>query len=274
MRRLQNDVVDAYCERVGFDGSVVTDEAVLSSLVRAQSASVPFENFDIHLGRAIALDDDAIFDKLVRRRRGGYCYELNLLLRRVLECLGFSVQMLAARTRLNALQTIPKTHMALLVRCDAQDWIVDAGFGAYGLSGAVPFAARTAYDTGFDRYRILRRSEWHYVLQVECGDDWSELYEFTTEPLPLADFEMMNYYNSTAPGSRFRRSIVAACVEGDCRTLLNGRSLRKSSKRAIQERVLETQSAYQAALRSEFGLELEDADVAAVFALTPVKAAV
>ena len=266
MPRLSTEF-DAYFERIGYDGVPAPNYSTLAAIQQAQNASIPFENIDVHLRRCISLDETSIFEKLVSRRRGGYCYELNLLLRFALRNIGFSVQALAARTRLNMREEVPKTHMTLLVSSSSGEWIADAGFGAYGLSGPVPFATGSVHDTGFDRYRILRSSAWHYELQCESGDDWTTLYDFTTEPLPLADFEMMNYYNSTSPKSRFLRSIVVACVNGDRRTLLAGLSLRKCSRRENSERDVRSVETYEAVLQDEFGIHL-GSDAQEVFTLS------
>lgn len=268
---MSTESIDAYFERIGYDGIPATNYSTLASIQRAQSARIPFENLDVHLRQPISLEQNSIFEKLVLRRRGGYCYELNLLLRSVLQKVGFSVQTLGARTRLNLTETVPKTHMTLLVSSSSGEWIVDAGFGPYGLSGPVPFATGRVHDTGYDRYRMSRSSACHYVLQHESSDDWITLYEFTTEPLPLADFEMMNYYNSTAPKSRFLRRIVVACVDGDRRTILSGLTLRKANGRDCHERDVRSVEAYEAVLSGEFGISL-GAAASVVFALNAMKA--
>lgn len=263
--------IDAYFDRIGYDGIPATNYSTLAAIQRAQSARIPFENIDVHLGRPILLDQNSIFDKLVSRQRGAYCYELNLLLRSVLQKIGFSVRTLAARTRLNLTEIVPKTHMSLLVSSSSGEWIADAGFGLYGLSGPVPFITGYVHDTGYDRYRIWRGSAWHYVLQHESSGNWTTLYEFTTEPLPLADFEMMNYYNNTAPNSRFLLSVVVACVDGDRRTLLNGLTLRKTYAGTSHQSILQSFEDYEAVLVSEFGIRL-GSDASAVFALKAMKA--
>lgn len=268
MSKPSTSLIDSYFERIAYGGPTRVSEDTLVAIHAAQIASIPFENIDIHLDRAIHLDASSIVTKLVMSRRGGYCYELNGLLRIVLEELGFRTHMLGGRTRLNLPAVVAKTHMILVASTQSGDWIVDAGFGAYGVSAPVALGVDTVQDTATDRYRIVPVDAWHFALQWESGsDDWMTLYEFTTEPLPLVDFEVMNYYNSTSPDSRFRRSVVVARVNGGCRTLLNGRTFRRSDRSGTTERTLVTMDAYAQTLTSEFGIDVGDS-IGKLFAKT------
>src|ERR1044072_486231 len=89
--------VEMYLQRIGYDGPVLPTARVLSALHRAHLVAVPFENLDIHLGRRLTLDEDALFDKVVKRRRGGFCYEVNSLFAALLRRIGFEVTLLSAR---------------------------------------------------------------------------------------------------------------------------------------------------------------------------------
>src|SRR3954469_4622706 len=88
--------LQAYLRRINYPGNQAPTAAILCELHRAHLLAVPFENLDIHLGRAISLNQDALFNKIVTRRRGGFCYELNGLFALLLRGLGFEVTLLAA----------------------------------------------------------------------------------------------------------------------------------------------------------------------------------
>ena len=79
--------VERYLQRIDYSGPTVPTLETLSALHQAHLLAVPFENLDIHLGRAIVLDEEALYDKIVERRRGGFCYELNGLFAALLRAL-------------------------------------------------------------------------------------------------------------------------------------------------------------------------------------------
>ena len=119
----------AYLERINFRGSLDVNAQTLRELQVAHLLTVPFENLSIHADEPIVLEEEALFDKVVRRRRGGFCYELNGLFAALLRGLGFDVSMLSARVARNDGGFTPDyDHMTILVSLD-QRWLVDVGFG-------------------------------------------------------------------------------------------------------------------------------------------------
>src|SRR5215213_9389215 len=118
-----------YLNRINYRGTLEPSVATLEALQRAHLLAVPFENLDIHLGRPIVLDQAALFDKIVRRRRGGFCYELNGLFAALLSALRFDTKMLSASVANAKGEWGPEfDHMTLLVTLDKR-WLVDVGFG-------------------------------------------------------------------------------------------------------------------------------------------------
>src|SRR5688500_12747402 len=121
--------IDAYLERINYRGPLEPTAETLRGLQVAHLLAVPFENLSIHAGEPIVLDDEALFDKVVARRRGGFCYELNGLFAALLRALGFEVEMLAAAVaRSTGEFGRDFDHMTLLVNLK-QRWIADVGFG-------------------------------------------------------------------------------------------------------------------------------------------------
>ncbi len=86
--------LDAYFQRLHYSGVVHLTADGLEALHRAQVSTIPFENFDILLGRGVALDPGALCDKLVHHARGGYCFERNGLLLLALQACGFDARAL------------------------------------------------------------------------------------------------------------------------------------------------------------------------------------
>ncbi len=216
--------LDRYFARIGYAGPRQANLAALHALTAAHTQSIPFENLDVLLGRGIDIHDDAIFDKLVERRRGGYCFEQNGLLLCVLRELGFEVTPLSARVRLDRPRddTPPRTHMFLRVELDGQAWFTDVGVGGASLTSAIRFEPGLEQSTPHETRRIVHE-HGRLFHQVRFGAQWADVYEFTGEAMPFIDREVGNWYTSTHPQSHFRnRLIVARAAERGRRfTVLN-----------------------------------------------------
>src|SRR5678816_4121784 len=138
--------LSAYFARIGYSGPPEPRFASLQGIVAGHAMAIPFENIDVLLGRGARLDIGAIIDKLVRRRRGGYCFEHNTLLRHALEAVGFKVAGLAARVLWNRPEGDPtaRTHMLLRVMLPEGDFLADVGFG--GLTLTAPLRAEIGLE--------------------------------------------------------------------------------------------------------------------------------
>ncbi|MGN6379016.1 MAG: arylamine N-acetyltransferase family protein, partial [Gaiellales bacterium] len=131
---MEHETVVAYLNRVGVTGPAAADAADLRTLHRAHQLTVPFENLSIHLAEPISLDERNLIDKIVHRRRGGFCYELNGTFALLLEALGAQVSRVAARVYGEAGGLSPPfDHLALVVRpADGSGpWLADVGFGSH-----------------------------------------------------------------------------------------------------------------------------------------------
>jgi N-hydroxyarylamine O-acetyltransferase len=249
--------IEPYLERIGYRGPLAPTVELLHALTAAHAQAIPFENLDVLLGRGIDLASEAVFDKLVLRRRGGYCFEHNSLFMDVLSRLGFVARPFSARVRLSSRpgQTPARTHLALEVHSDGQRWLTDVGVGALSLTSAIRFAIDEEQHTPHERRRIVREGD-HFLLQALLGDSWTDVYEFTGETMPAIDREVANWFTSTHPRSHFKSTLMAAraAPEGG-RITLQDREL-KWRRRDGQAEVRTLQSAEDllAALRTEFGL--------------------
>lgn len=215
--------LDAYLDRIGDDGQLRADGETLRRLHRAHLAAIPFENLDIVLGRGISLDVEDLQDKLVQRRRGGYCYEHNLLFAAALERLGYPVTRLLARV--HPAKPGPRSHMALRVDLAGGGWLADVGFGGGGPLEPIPLDQTTPVTQGAWAYRLDHGDAGTRVLRTLGADGWSDLYAFTLEAQHSIDFEVANYYTSTNPGSPFVGQLVAQRNGPEIRSRLADRTL-------------------------------------------------
>jgi N-hydroxyarylamine O-acetyltransferase len=252
--------LDAYLERIAYRGALAADADTLRGLHRAHAATIPFENLDIILGRGIELDLDSVQRKLVRRLRGGYCFEHNLLLGAVLERLGYAVTRLAARVQ--PARPGPRTHMLLRVVAHGTPWLADVGFGA-SLLEPLPLQAATARQGGWT-YRLgpapADADAW--LLQTHRLDGWSDLYAFTLEPQRPIDYAVYNHYTATHPRSPFVGQIVVLRTEPQVQHALRGRELTTTRPDGAGETRQVTADELPDVLAGSFGISL-DADEAA-----------
>lgn len=210
--------LDAYLRRIGLDPASAPS---LEAVHRAHATTIPFENFESFSGRPVPLDAASLEDKLVRRRRGGYCFEHNLLLLAALESLGVDeVTPMLARVRIGpAGAARPLDHLLLRVVSDGATWLCDVGFGGGGLLDPVPFAEGGEIDQSGWRYRLVRDGA-ELVVQVFQDGAFTDLYGFVPEPVPHVDVEVSNWYTATYPSSPFVTGVFAGLRSPDrCVTL-------------------------------------------------------
>jgi N-hydroxyarylamine O-acetyltransferase len=249
------NIVD-YLDRLAYAGPREPSAATLHGLHEAHMLAVPFENLDIGLGRTIALDLDALFDKIVRRRRGGFCYELNGLFAELLGALGFDVTRLSARVYNDGQPGPEFDHLALLVRSpDASLWLADVGFGDCFVR-PLPFAE--GEHTHAERQRTYRLTatgdEWQLAERRGAGP-WELVYGFTRQPRQLTDFAAMCHWQQTAPESHFTQRRVCSRATPTGRVTLRERALIITHGDERVEHALPDDNAVAAALREHFGIE-------------------
>ena len=247
----------AYFRRIGYSGRTVPNLALLSALTRAHTQSIPFENLDVLLGRPIALEPEALFQKLVVDGRGGYCFEQNGLFLEVLRELGFRVTPISARVRLQRPRdfTPPRTHVFIRVELGDESWLTDVGVGGLSLTSPLRLATSAEQATLHEPRRIIREgaSLFH---QVRFGAEWQDVCEFTLEEMPAIDRELANWYTSAHPKSHFKNRLLVAraAPEGQRVTLLNDElTLRERYGTATKRHIASAEELLDV-LRKLFGL--------------------
>jgi N-hydroxyarylamine O-acetyltransferase len=246
--------IPAYLARIHHQGPLGPDAETLRRLHLAHLLTVPFENLSIHWGEPIQLRDDALFDKVVARGRGGFCYELNGLFAALLRALGFDVTMLSAQV-FGAAGVFGREgdHMALLVTLE-QRWLVDVGFGD-SFREPLHLDERGGQLEGRHAYWIEDAAEGRMVLsrREEGGPSKAE-YQVRLEPHVYADFAEMCHYHQTSPDSHFTRNRMCSLATPDGRITLSGRRLITTRDGERQERELADESEVAEVLRERFGV--------------------
>ncbi|MFE5125673.1 arylamine N-acetyltransferase [Streptomyces sp. NPDC056669] len=261
--------LDAYLARIGWTGERRPAPTVetLRAVHRAHLTSIPFENLEPILGSAPSLALPDLEAKLVRGRRGGYCYEHNTLLTAALTALGFAVTGLSGRVRVGAAPGAvrPRTHMLLLVGIPGEErrYVADVGFGSIGsLLEAVPLVADTEYHDGTRRHRYVREPypgglEDLWVFQAFLDGTWQDQYAFTREPCDPSDYGVVNWYVATSPRSPFQHSLYVQRAALDHHLSLSGRTLVETgSDGTRKERQLADNDEVLGVLAADFGIDL------------------
>lgn len=251
--------LDAYLARIGYTGPRSPTLEGLHALTAAHAQAIPFENLDVLLGRGVDLAPDAVFDKLVRRRRGGYCFEQNGLFLAALTALGFHAVPLSARVRIDRPREFlpPRTHLFLRVELDGKSWLTDVGVGALSLTGAIRFGVEGEQPTPHEPRRLVRE-DGRWFHQARLGDTWTDVYEFTGEEMPPIDRELANWFTSTHPQSHFLGRLIVARAAPDGRriTLQNSDlKVRERDGRATVQTVASPEELL-VVLAERFGLHL------------------
>lgn len=248
--------LDAYLARIGLSGPVQPTEEWLIRLHRAHAQAVPFENLDILLGIPIRGDLPGLFDKLVTRRRGGYCFEQNGLLGAMLTKFGFTATSLLGRSTFGNPTPRPRGHLITLVEIEKRLWIADVGFGGYGLLEPLRFEPEIEQQAGGETYRIIASSTGFEVEMWTAGA-WKSLYWCDFAPCHPVDVEVMNFYHGNSPASFFNQTRVVARTLSDRRLLLTGNELKSVTKDgAGPVELIDGIDRYKTILAEQFGIQL------------------
>jgi len=249
--------VAAYLTRIGHRSRNDPTLGTLRALHRQHLLSVPFENLDIHLGRPIELREEAIFGKVVRARRGGFCYELNGLFGWLLDRIGFAVATISARVTTGGRMGPEFDHLALIVQLGGS-WLVDVGFGR-------SFAEPLELLPG----RVLRQDDCAYRIDEAGGTwsmwerdparAWSERYRFTLAARRLDDFAAMCRHHQTSPDSSFTRERVCSRLTPDGRLTLTEDRLIEAIGGERRVTPVMSDARYRELLRERFGIDLHGA---------------
>ncbi len=245
--------VPAYLARIGLVGPITVDIESLRRLQYAHLIRVPFENLDIHLGRPIRLDLASLFEKIVSRRRGGFCYELNGLFAFLLSSLGFQVTLLSARAADREGSFGPEfDHLALLVDLD-QPYLVDVGFGEAFLEPLRVVADIEQNDSR--KTFLLSRNGDDWLIRERAPDGpWEPLYLFTLVARRLDDFAEMCKYHQTSPASHFTRKTICSMATPTGRLTISGDRFIETIEGNRAERMIGSEAEFRGLLGDRFGV--------------------
>ena len=252
--------LDAYLDRVGWHGDLRADHATLADLLGAHMRHIPFENIDVLLGRGVRLDVDAVADKLVTQRRGGYCFEHGTLFAAVLERIGFAPQRHTARVVVVAARTeAPRTHMFLTVALPEGRFVVDPGFGSLAPRVPLPLVDGARASIGGETHWMARDGDL-WVLRTQVSDRIVDCWVSEVGADNLVDFEVGNHYTSTYLESAFVNRLMLRAFTDDGRVSVMNRDVTIRSRGEARSFQLADRRALRTLLAEHFGFDLPEVE--------------
>ena len=253
--------IDAYLERIKWRASTSPTLETLSGLLSAHMARIPFENIDVLLGRPIRLDLDGLQAKLVRARRGGYCFEHATLFAAVLTQLGFRPSTHSARVVLVApREHAPRSHMFLTVAVSGTTYVVDPGFGRLAPQAPLPLVHARETRAGHETYWMLHEPP-HWVMRTRAGDKVADAWVSTLEADTQVDFEVANHYVATHPRSPFVNRLMLRAIRDDgSYVAVMNRDVTTWRSGVPQASELADRRALRALLAGDFGMDLPEVE--------------
>ena len=250
-----------YLARLGLDAAPSPTLAGLAEVQRAHMEAVPFENLDVFLRRPLSLDLDDLFAKVVERRRGGYCFELNTLYAALLRSLGFALTSVMARVWLRDPPEPPtRNHLAHLAHVDDRRYLTDVGFGGYTARRPVDVDATEPTDDGEGLVRVVDAPPYGRMLERHVDGAWGDQYSFDEAHVARQDVVAANHFMQTHPLSHFRENRYAGLfTPGGRRGLSDAQFTRRRFDAAAGAYTREAEelplgSEWLARLETEFGI--------------------
>jgi N-hydroxyarylamine O-acetyltransferase len=213
-----------YLKRINYRGEVHPDFTTLTTLMRAQLQSVPFENTEVQAGHIPSLIPEEIVTKIITHGRGGYCYEVNGLFAMALTAIGFEWYFAGARPMFYPTRR-PKTHMVVIVTIDGKEYLCDTGFGGYGLREPLEVVDQKMRVQNGDQFRF-EFNGGEYVLNCLVNDEWTPQYGFALVQQEWIEFSLANYFNATSPDTIFTQKKLAVMQTPSGRKILVDNSLK------------------------------------------------
>lgn len=251
-----NFKLDSYFERIKFKHSAKADLRTLRELHKQHVFTIPFENLDILFGAPISLDPTKLFQKLISEKRGGYCFELNGLFQLLLENLGFDVYSVCGRVLFDSDGIPPKSHRLLIVKIENEPWLVDVGFGAFGLLEPIPIKAGVEYHQFGEVFKLESDQRLGFIFKTKINSDWISQYAFGLEHYFPIDFMFPNYYHSHSPDSKFCQKKICQLPTPEGRKKLVDMKLSIPVNGKILETEAMNENEYFRMLKTHFNIEI------------------
>jgi N-hydroxyarylamine O-acetyltransferase len=261
---MNNNFLGLYFDRIHYARTPKIDLQTLQDLHLLHLQRIPYENLDVFCHQPIRLDRETLTQKMLLRRRGGYCFEQNGLFLMVLTELGFNCRANLARVHRNRPEPGGRTHQINLVELEGKTWVCDVGFGGSGFRQPLLLQPGVESEQLGESYRLEERAEHGFYLLRKSGDAWLPLYTFKIEALLPIDIEMGNFYASNCPDYVFRKVIMGTRMTAQGRVTLLNHTFKCFDlvEGTVKTETVADVAAYLGRLREHLGVQLDEGEQA------------
>jgi arylamine N-acetyltransferase len=260
--------VQAYLNRINYQGPTDISLKTLFALQEAHISSVPYENLDILAGKHNSLAPACLYDRIVVKHRGGYCFELNGLFAWLLGKLGFQlVEYFGRPLKYEPIEIPMCRHRISRVEIEGKPYIADVGWGHFGFRWPLLFEEGLEQDQGGEKFRIVSHEKLGWVVQGLYKGEWSKIFSFSEDPHQPIDFFQPHWYCITHPDSIFRNStmVYIRTTEGrntisDVTDIITGEKVQQFrifKADTVETFIPRTGQEYKDALKKYFGIDIE-----------------
>lgn len=247
--------VDGYLARIGYAGVPAVTEACLRDLHRHAVMAIPFEATDIHFGKTISMELEAIYEKVVRRKRGGFCYELNYLFHELLQAVGFRSTMISASVYNEGVYGPPFDHLCLAIELNGL-WLTDVGFGDLFFEPLPIRAGERFVDRDHDyQLQLVDPLTYDLLAAAPGAADFEPKYRFDLLPRQLADFSEQCRVTQTDPESHFVRNFICTLPTPEGRKTIRNGLLKIRRGNVKTEHQIKDETELLWVMAEHFGLE-------------------
>ncbi len=265
---------NAWLTRIGYSGPLTPTLETLNRLIFAHSHSIAYETLDIMLGHPPKLDVPALQHKMIANRRGGYCFEQNMLFRAGLRSLGYNITSLQGRVARGLAIDAPRPaiHMLLKIELPEGSYLADVGFGNLAPTSALLLAPQIEHETPHEVMRFIDVGG-ELTLQARLKDGWHHIYRVIPYPRYDGEYEITNWYTATHPETPYQGNIIVAKPgPGRSRiTMYNARVTIRDADGRAEKRWLADESEFKDVLCGEFGLNMSDREIEDCVAIMKTK---
>lgn len=247
-----------YMSRIGFitrEGENMNETFI--RLHRCHSWAIPFENFDVFCGIPVPISLDEVFEKIVRQRRGGYCFELNLLFETLLRQMGYQTRAILCRPYSGEGHKLPLTHRMTIVVLQNDLWLADVGLGGNGWVEPLRLQCDTEQTQLGRTFRIIHDEQMGYMVQLKQEERFINVVSFGLQYAYEFDFEMSNFYTSMHPNSPFANRMICTLPTSDGRYSIRDTKFKAEINGSLEEKEL-TALTFDDILYRYFSIELTE----------------
>lgn len=249
--------IQTYFDRIGYVGTQEPTKENLIDLMCCHLRTVPFENLDCcGTGTPLSNDLAALYDKIILRRRGGICFELNGLFCALLQTLGYDCYSVEVRIHAGPSRPLRVCHQGIVVRFRNHRYYCDVGFGGPGPKGLLPLDQEPVQLVNREYFQVATDGIWTHIRRKE-DTQWVDMLTFADVPCISEDFTAHLYYMSADPGSYFvrQRLVNLYLPEGGSLALTDNRFTSRRNGEIIRQEFVEENAVTQL-LQEEFSLYL------------------